>query len=436
MPGMTKEAGIQQVFRGGGHVVILGAGASIAATIRGNELNGKRLPSMDNFVNVVGLSHIVEQLHPELRAANFEALYSKIHNDNSQSEYLKAIQDRVQIYFKDMQLPNKPTIYDYLILSLRNKDLIATFKGSIFISGVGKKSSTNRNMQRRSDGDETWSRLLHWTRGQKASERLAAHLLASEGFKSIDPGHPLGGKDGVKDIVALKDNIQWIAGCYFPRGQISFKNIKEKFIKDLKGVDPEVISGFVFITNQELRLGERKVLIELGRPCKVDILHLERLTHILNTPKNYGLRLEYLDIELTKEEQVSFFASKDIQIRELSGKIQHLLIDYSNFKRSFEFEEGWELANRDQEDVFVAIETLVDRIWYNRHQSLKERVLTGKTEVDAKIWQGALEAAKRVEQKYGEENLWHDSDFEWGLINGKLSALRWIMGDDWDMLDT
>jgi hypothetical protein len=78
----------------------------------------------------------------------------------------------------------------------------------------------------------------------------------------------------------------------------------------------------------------------------------------------------------------------------------------------------------------------VDRIWYNRHQSLKERVLTGKTEVDAKIWQGALEAAKRVEQKYGEENLWHDSDFEWGLINGKLSALRWIMGDDWDMLDT
>jgi hypothetical protein len=36
----------------------------------------------------------------------------------------------------------------------------------------------------------------------------------------------------------------------------------------------------------------------------------------------------------------------------------------------------------------------------------------------------------------GSENLGPWSDFEWGIINGKLSALRWVTGDDWDMLDT
>ncbi len=60
----------------------------------------------------------------------------------------------------------------------------------------------------------------------------------------------------------------------------------------------------------------------------------------------------------------------------------------------------------------------------------------GSTTVAPEIWKGALAAAKKMEKKYGEENLWHESDFEWGMLNGKVSALRWLFGDDWDMLDT
>ena len=52
------------------------------------------------------------------------------------------------------------------------------------------------------------------------------------------------------------------------------------------------------------------------------------------------------------------------------------------------------------------------------------------------IWRDALKSAKKIEDKYGLENLGPWDDFEWGMINGKLSALRWLTGFEWDMLDT
>src|SRR4051812_24061815 len=127
MPGKTKEDRVKTVFGGGGHVVILGAGASIASTMRNPELTGKRLPSMNDFIDVVGLRDIVESLPTNLRAANFEELYSKLHSDNPDSSEIKEIERRVYEYFSGMKLPNEPTIYDYLVLSLRPRDIIATF---------------------------------------------------------------------------------------------------------------------------------------------------------------------------------------------------------------------------------------------------------------------------------------------------------------------
>ena len=44
----------------------------------------------------------------------------------------------------------------------------------------------------------------------------------------------------------------------------------------------------------------------------------------------------------------------------------------------------------------------------------------------------------RVEKKYGKRKLrnYYHNDFEWGMLNGKFSALRWVMGSEWDFLDT
>jgi hypothetical protein len=82
---------------------------------------------MDNFIEIVGLQDIIDKLPKDLRSTNFEKLYSKVHNTLPNSDEIHEIEKRVRVYFSDMSLPEEPTIYDYLVLSLRSKDLIATF---------------------------------------------------------------------------------------------------------------------------------------------------------------------------------------------------------------------------------------------------------------------------------------------------------------------
>ena len=111
----------------------------------------------------------------------------------------------------------------------------------------------------RRDGSETWHRLLEWDKGQTPAERLAAVILNLEGFQNIDPSHPLGGRDGLKDMFLTFNGSKWIGAVYFPRGQQSFATIHNKFQHDVEGVKANNAQGMVFFTNQELTLGERCV---------------------------------------------------------------------------------------------------------------------------------------------------------------------------------
>ncbi len=133
MTGMTEEQGINQVFGGGGHVVILGVGASIASNKRNPEKSGKELPSMDNLIEIIGLNYIFKDLSIKLKTKNFETLYSKLYEDKSGSKEIKEVEKKVYDYFSSMELPDEATIYDYLVLSLRSKDLIATFNWDPFL---------------------------------------------------------------------------------------------------------------------------------------------------------------------------------------------------------------------------------------------------------------------------------------------------------------
>ncbi|HXO21240.1 MAG TPA: hypothetical protein VOA87_15105 [Thermoanaerobaculia bacterium] len=175
--------------------------------------------------------------------------------------------------------------------------------------------------RRQTEGGETWSRLLRWDRGQAPSERLAAQVLRVEGYKAIDPSHPLGGQDGLKDIICVKDQIKTVGASYFPRGQQAFSMIRKKFAGDLEGVAKNVAARLAFITNQELNLGEREELRKMADTAQVDLFHLERIASILDSPWCYGIRLEFLDIEMTKEEQLAFMAT----VSQSSDRLEEML---------------------------------------------------------------------------------------------------------------
>jgi hypothetical protein len=57
----------------------------------------------------------------------FEEIYSEWCCDEKYRELAQTIEIHTAQYFRELELPTYPTIYDYLVLSLRSKDVIATF---------------------------------------------------------------------------------------------------------------------------------------------------------------------------------------------------------------------------------------------------------------------------------------------------------------------
>jgi hypothetical protein len=91
---------------------------------------------------------------------------------------------------------------------------------------------------------------------------------------------------------------------------------------------------------------------------------------------------------------------------------------------------------RQEREILEAEGEFFDKVRHDRHMLRKQQVDAGESDIDPAIWERPLAAAEDVRRSRGEENLGPYDDFERGIINGKLSALRWVLGEEWDMLDT
>ena len=84
---------------------------------------------------------------------------------------------------------------------------------------------------------------------------------------------------------------------------------------------------------------------------------------------------------------------------------------------------------RTKVSIARAHKKLHERIFYIIHQELRRSIEANEETRDPDLWQKELKMAKKIEKKYGRENLFYESEFDFGMDCGKLLLLGWYVGE-------
>jgi hypothetical protein len=123
--------------------------------------------------------------------------------------------------------------------------------------------------------------------------------------------------------------------------------------------------------------------------------------------------------------------------------LHELLADQLGDEYLEEYHEVEFLIDEDEEprtlaEIIEAEKEFFDKVWY-----VRSIVFDGEDDDFAHDGgKRMLSARQRIEAAYGRDELWkaigpeHDEAWQYGYISGKLATLRWVLGSEWDFLDT
>lgn len=127
------------------HVVIVGAGATIAACPK--DKNGRTSPLLKDIHKVLGLTDELTKYHfSDEQMGDFEKLFSDIYGKKEYDELQRKLEYEICDYFSKMVIPDEPTLYDYLILSLTEKDAIISFNWDPFLMQAYRRNLNVGNL--------------------------------------------------------------------------------------------------------------------------------------------------------------------------------------------------------------------------------------------------------------------------------------------------
>lgn len=232
-------------------------------------------------------------------------------------------------------------------------------------------------------------------------EEFSFDLIAASGFHNVDwrKGTPRNSSpaDRGRDIVAHSE-LRDIDGHGY--GQTWFIDCKHYE----RGVPPEALQGTIAWANAE-------------RPHVVLFIASGYLTN--------GAKDWIADFQRT--------SNPPYRIR-VWEKPQLLRLVEPHLDVAFKHDVGTSTLRRVSE-ISQAETALFDQLWWGRKPS--------EDAVDGLGWPedikaGMLSAKKQVEEQYGLEELMKnvESDWAWGYLSGRISAIRWVLGDEWHNLDS